>query len=150
MNRERGFSLLEVIIAVALVGIVAVAIYAGLATASKTAITTDERATAESLARSQMEEMKKLAYRKVNLTTGEATYTDAKITLSGYVIKSINSAGVWDNSTDIIGIAWNSTTGNPVPTPIPVTTDVGLQKIKLRIYHNSKPLFTLEDYKVDR
>jgi len=145
MNRERGFSLLEVIIAVALVGIVAVAIYAGLATASKTAITTDERATAESLARSQMEEMKKVSYKTTS--GGEATYTDAKITLPGYEIRSIKWDGTSEDITpNIIAVAWNNTASPPGPQ----MDDTGLQRIKLAVYHRTKLLFILEDYKVDR
>ena len=146
MKRERGFSLLEVIIAIALIGIVAVAIYAGLATATKTVIITDERATAESLARTQMEAMKKIAY---NNTSGvEASYLNAKITPpSGYEISSMKADGSWDNktSTNIIAVAWNATTSPPPPPD-----DAGLQRIKLVIYHLGKSLFTLEDYKVDR
>jgi prepilin-type N-terminal cleavage/methylation domain-containing protein len=52
---SRGFSLIEVTIAIALLGIVAVTILTALATASTTLIIADRRATAESLARSQME-----------------------------------------------------------------------------------------------
>ncbi len=144
--RERGFSLLEVIIAIALVAIVAVAIYAGLATASKTAIITDVRATAESLARTQMETMKKIDYTPA--IGGEASYTNAKITLAGYEIRSIKLDGTSeDTSPNIIAVAWNTTTGKPE-----LNADNGLQRIKLAIYHHDKtqPLFTLEDYKVKR
>lgn len=52
---SRGFTLLEVIIAIALLGILSVAIMAALSTASMALIVADRRATAESLARTQME-----------------------------------------------------------------------------------------------
>ena len=55
-----GFTLVEVVIAIALIGIIAVAFLSSLSTASTVLIITDERATAESLARSQMEDIKNL------------------------------------------------------------------------------------------
>ncbi len=58
MKNEKGFALIEVIIAVALLGIISVAFLGALATASKAIFVSDERATAESLARSQMEYIK--------------------------------------------------------------------------------------------
>jgi prepilin-type N-terminal cleavage/methylation domain-containing protein len=61
-KNEKGFSLIEVIIALALLGIIAVAFMSGLATASKAIYIADERATAENLARNQMEYVKEQTY----------------------------------------------------------------------------------------
>jgi prepilin-type N-terminal cleavage/methylation domain-containing protein len=52
---QRGFSLIEVVIAIGLLGIVGVALSRGLSGSSKALITADERTISESLARSQME-----------------------------------------------------------------------------------------------
>jgi len=57
-GRSRGFTLIEVVIAIALVGIISIAFLSALSNASTILIITDERATAESLARSQMEYVK--------------------------------------------------------------------------------------------
>jgi len=57
-----GFTLIEVLIAMALIGIIAIAFLSALSTASMALITADERATAESLARSQMEYVKNQPY----------------------------------------------------------------------------------------
>jgi len=57
-----GFTLIEVLIAMALIGIIAIAFLSALSTASMALITADERATAESLARSQMEFVKNQPY----------------------------------------------------------------------------------------
>jgi prepilin-type N-terminal cleavage/methylation domain-containing protein len=57
-GRSRGFTLIDVMIAIALIGIIAIAFLSALSTASTVLIITDERATAESLARSQMEDIK--------------------------------------------------------------------------------------------
>jgi prepilin-type N-terminal cleavage/methylation domain-containing protein len=62
MKSEKGFSLLETMIAMLLMGIVGVALLGGLATASRTVFITDERATAESLARSQIEYVRSQDY----------------------------------------------------------------------------------------
>ena len=50
---SRGFTMIEVVIAIALIGIIGVAVLNALSTASMALIIADERATAESLARSQ-------------------------------------------------------------------------------------------------
>lgn len=55
---SRGFTLVDVLIAVALIGVIVIAFLSSLSTASTVLIITDERATAESLARSQMEDIK--------------------------------------------------------------------------------------------
>jgi len=57
-GRSRGLALVEVLIAIALVGVITIAFLGALSTASTVLIIADERATAESLARSQMEDIK--------------------------------------------------------------------------------------------
>ena len=61
-GRSRGFSMLEVVIAIALLGIIAVSILTALSTATAALIIADRRATAESLARTQMESIKNGGY----------------------------------------------------------------------------------------
>ena len=153
MKNERGFSLVEVVIAIALMGIVGVAFLGGLSTASKAIFIADERATAESLARSQMEDVKNLDYTTAPYNPGpppilgEAIYQKITGIPEGYTIWSVNRAGDivnGDNDDKIIAVPWDSQTNQPVPE------DAGLQRIKLVIYHLDKKLFELADYKVDR
>ncbi len=59
---SRGFTLVEIVIAIALLGVIAVAILSSLSYASTILIIADRRATAESLARSQMEYVKNEPY----------------------------------------------------------------------------------------
>jgi len=59
---SRGFSLIEVAIAIALIGVIAVAVLGALSYASTVLIIADRRATAESLARSQLEYVKNQPY----------------------------------------------------------------------------------------
>jgi len=73
MKGEKGFSLIEVTMAIAVLGIVAVAYLGALATGSKAIMIADERATAESLARTQMEYVRQQPY-DANLDTGHPVY----------------------------------------------------------------------------
>jgi prepilin-type N-terminal cleavage/methylation domain-containing protein len=59
---SRGFSMLEVVIAIALLGIIAVSVLSALQTAALALISADRRATAESIARTQMEYVRYLPY----------------------------------------------------------------------------------------
>ena len=57
-GRSRGLGLIDVLISIALIGVIAIAFMSALSTASTVLIISDEQATAESLARSQMEYVK--------------------------------------------------------------------------------------------
>ncbi len=148
IKNERGFTLIEVVIAMLLLGIISVALLSGLATASRALVIADERATAESLARSQMEYVKNQSYitaadYDVGVPgSGEVIYVKITGIPAGYTIWSEDRASA--TVTDIIGVPWDSLNN------ISVDSDVGLQRIKLVIKHNGKEIITLEDYKVDR
>ncbi len=146
MKNEKGFSIIEVTIAIALLGVIAVAFLSGLAAASKAIFIADERATAESLARSQMEYVKNQPYDTAP-GGGEATYDkiNAVDIPDGYTIWSENRAGVaLENTIYVYGVPWDSQNNQPV------ASDAGLQRIKLVIKHHDKEVITVEDYKVDR
>ena len=128
MRNEKGFTLIEVIVAMALLGIIAIAFLGGLATASKAIIIADERATAESLARSQMEYVKNQDYDGVN---NPPQYTLLSDTPADYTIV-IDAVRLDPNGDG-------------------TDNDDGIQKITVTVDHLEKPeVITLEDYKVDR
>ncbi len=62
MKSENGSSLLETVVALALLGIIGVAFLNGLATSSSSRLIADEHASARILAESQMEDIKKQTY----------------------------------------------------------------------------------------
>lgn len=62
MKNEQGYTLIGVLIALTILGVIAVAFLGALATASNALIVTDKHATAESLARTEMEYVKKQDY----------------------------------------------------------------------------------------
>jgi prepilin-type N-terminal cleavage/methylation domain-containing protein len=112
MKSEKGFSLLEVIIAIALLGIVAVAFLGALATGSRVIFTADERATAESLSRSQMEYVRNQKY---DATNNPPQYALMPNIPAGYNI--VVSAERLDPKED------------------GTTNDDGIQKITVLVYH---------------
>ncbi len=122
-SSESGVTLIETLVALALLGIIAVPILSGLATTSKAAFTTDERATAESLARSQMEWVKNAGY-----VYNATEYSPAPIPGGKDYI---------NYSTVIIA--------EPLHNP-----DDGIQKIIITVKRSDKVVITLKGYKVDR
>ena len=141
IKSEKGISLIEVLIALGILGLVAAAFLSGLATTSKALIIANQRTTAESLVRSQMEYVKEQPYEWAE-DDGEVIYFLITGIPDGYTIWSFDRAGA--TVTDIIGVPWDSENNQAV------TSDAGLQKIKLVIKHHDMEVLTLEDYKVDR
>jgi len=149
MKNEKGFTLIGVMIALALLGVIAVAFLGALATASHAIIVADEHATAESIARSQMEYAKNQDY--IVATdydpgtpgSGQVIYEIITDIPNGYVICSVDRNGyVVPNA--VIGVPWDSLNNQPADT------DSGIQRISLVIMHYDKVIITLENYKVDR
>jgi prepilin-type N-terminal cleavage/methylation domain-containing protein len=160
---SRGFTMIEVLIAIAILGIISITFLGVLSTASLSVGLADERTVAESLARRQIEDVKNQIYSSAP-AGGVATYSKISNIPAGYSIWSVNRNGTV--VADIVGIPWDS--GNNAP----VSKDVGLQKIALVIkdkdkenpaqdkviftFINKNPVWaynvtiTLEGYKVDR
>ncbi len=120
---ESGGTFIETLVALAILGAIAVAFLSGLATTSKATIIADEQATAESLAQGQMEWVRNADY--VYSTT---EYSPALI------------PGGSDYANYSATIA-----AEPLHDP-----DDGIQKITITIKHLDKEVITLKGYKVDR
>ena len=110
MNKgEWGATLVEVVIAIAILGIVGVAIFGALSGSSKAVITSDERTTAESLARAEMEYIVSHDYVGAPWSyriPGTPPSWDLSHTLTGYPGYSIDvsAAALSDNGTVRSGI----------------------------------------------
>ena len=120
---ELGATLIETLVALAILGVIAVTFLSGLATTSRAAIIADEQATAESLARSQMEWVKNADY-----VYGASEYSPAPV----------------PGEQDYINYSATITVES-LHDP-----DDGIQKITVTVKHSDKEVIKLEGYKVDR
>ena len=127
MKTEAGFSLIEVLLAMALVGILGAAIPSALVGANRATITANQHTTAESLARSQMDSIQNQPYDSVNTTPVYAVIPDIPASYS--IITPM--AQRLDPRND--GTA----------------NDDGLQYITVAVKKDDTIIFTLVDYKVN-
>ena len=122
MRSEKGFALIETLVALALLGIVASVFLGGIGTASHATIVADEQATAESLVRSEIEYVKNQTYQY---------YT------TQYPV---------DPNLDIPS-GWSMSP----PAVVPVhASDDGLQKVTITVERNGEGIFSAYIYKGDR
>jgi len=119
---ELGVTLIETLVALAILGVIGAAFLGGLTTASRATTITDERATAESLVRSEMEYVESYAYQY------DAT---------AYPV----------NPGLTIPEGWNLL--QPSVEPVHATDD-GLQKVTVTAERNGVTVLSVEMYKVDR
>ena len=127
MKGEKGFSFAEIIISLAVLGIVAVGFLSGLGTASRGLLIADERETAKNLAEAQMENVKNQGYDSIN-NPPQYSLMD--------------------------GIPGSYSIDEPLavrldPDGDTLDDDDGIQKITITVKHNGKAVITLEDYKVN-
>ncbi len=135
MKNEKGFTLIEVIIAMALLGIISIAFLGALATASKALIIADERATAESLARSQIEYVKNQDY--IDYSEDPHEVYDEITPPAGFSLDF--TAEPFDTDT---GLSYNEVGGI-------FDQDDGIQKITVTVKHPDEVII-LEGYKTLR
>jgi prepilin-type N-terminal cleavage/methylation domain-containing protein len=128
-HNSEGMSLIEVIVALGILGLVAITFLTGVSTALKAASLADERATAQSLAQSQMEYVKSCPYDSANNPPEYGLDADLPVP-DGYTIEV--AAERMDPKAD--------GTGN----------DDGIQKVSVTVRNHGDLVLTLEDYKVDR
>lgn len=120
---ESGFTLIEVLIALAILGLVGGAFLQGMAVSNRAVMVSQERVAAESLAKSQME------------NTKAQDYVPEAISYSKITIPSDLAGQGYDIDID----------ADPLDTP-----DGGIQEITVAVTRGGETLLTLVDYKVDR
>lgn len=123
LRGQRGVSLVETVVALAVLAAIGVTFLSGLATTSKAVVLADEQATAESIAWTQMEAVKQAIY-----VNEAATYAGEPIPVDKDYL---------DYSVTI--------TAQPLRNP-----DDGIQKIKVTVRRSGAAIVTVEGYKVDR
>ncbi|MDD5509367.1 MAG: type II secretion system protein [Dehalococcoidales bacterium] len=137
MKSEKGFTLIMVLVAIAILGLIAVIFAGGISTGAKSVFVSDERVTAESLARSQLESIKNQTY--IYYSDDPHDTYDIISTPEGYIINLDVAPFDPDTSTP-----YSESDGV-------FDGDDGIQKITVTVdHHDKEAVFTLEDYKVDR
>lgn len=123
LRGQRGVSLVETVVALAVLAAVGVTFLSGLATTSKAVVLADEQATAESIAWTQMEAVKQAIY-----VSGAAAYAGEPIAVD----------------KDYLDYTF-TITAQPLRNP-----DDGIQKITVTVRRSGAAIVTVEGYKVDR
>jgi len=124
---ERGMTLIEVLIALSIIATVSTTFLVGMSTSSKAVIVIQEHVNAESLAKSQMEAVKRWEYDETGIPPD---YEAAKLTPFPA-----------DYEIDIAAVRLEADPNNPPGE------DDGLQEITVTITRGGKTIFTLEGYK---
>ena len=130
-NKESGFSLIEILVALGILAAVAVVFLLGISTSSKAVMVSQEAVAAESLAKSELEYVKSV------------TYLNAPWS---YQLPS--SPPSWDPTHSLPdGYDGYSVQVDAVPNH---ATDDGIQQITVTITRNGETTYTLVGYKVNR
>ena len=129
MKDEKGFTFIEVVIALAIMGIISVGFLGGLTTASMGLLIADERETANNLAEAQMEYIKNQGYDSIN--------NPPQYALLSYIPDGYSISVPMAERLDADGDGY-------------LDEDEGIQKITVTVNHQDKlAVITLEDYKVN-
>jgi len=145
VSGQKGQTLIEVLIAIALLGMIAVPFLTALSTSSRSIIIADERTTAESIVRGEMEYVKNSPYN----STG----------FSYEVPPTANNTPPWDPSRTALD-DWYAGYSVSV-TGVPIDPDTGealssgdknIQNITVEVYHwgEDEPVLTTSTYKIAR
>ncbi len=126
-GNETGLSLVETLVALAILGSIAVVFLSGLATAAKATLIVDKRATAESLARSAMEDVKNQNYIDYSVPDHE-----------GYEVITAPDNANYEVVIDADRIDED------------IEQAQGIQKIMVTVQRDDKSVLTIEGYKVYR
>ena len=140
-GNSRGQTLIEVLIALAILGIVVVAFMTALTTSSRAIIVADEHTTAESLARSELEYVK--SWNNYHLAPWSPLF---------YTVTTAGSTGpVWLDTGHHLPAEYANYSLNVSASCLPShTSDDGIQQITVKVYHQGKLVLTTSTYKVSR
>ncbi len=122
LNGERGFTLVEVLIALMILAAVAAVFLGAVTTSSRAVMISHEQVSAEGLAKSQMESIK-----QQNYSVDGVSYTKISPIPTGYDIQFVVQ--------------------RLDPQQSHTGADEGLQKITITVTHGGQIVFTLEGYK---
>lgn len=147
---SRGVTLIEALVAMAIVGIIAVAFLGGLATASRSAALADIRTNAESLARTELEYAKSQLY---SLPPWEY-----RITADGSTCVTADCPNWFSSDRDLheeyVGYTVLVEAKHLLEDPEDPASEVmeGIQEITVTVFHSSRDdaIIILAGYRVER
>ena len=131
---ERGESLAEILVSVAIMAVVITAFLAALSTGVCNVAIVRKRVTAENLARAQLEHIKNHAY-----ITGTTSYPIVE--QPEYYATTINIS-YWDKAEETFTTDPNA--------DLEGCEGCGMQWITVTVSYDGKPVFTVADYKLNR
>jgi prepilin-type N-terminal cleavage/methylation domain-containing protein len=129
MFSKKGFTLIEVLVALAILSIIGVALVASLGLSSKVLNEDNTRQTARNLATAELEYVKNLPYDSINPIP---TYSPKP-----------------ELSDEYPGFTPSITTSIVHPIVNPSNGDEGVQKITITVTHGGKTITVLEGYKAN-
>jgi type II secretory pathway pseudopilin PulG len=129
---ERGTSLAEILVSVAIVAIVFTVFLSALSTGISGVSVARERVTAQNLARAQLECIQ------------DHPYIPGAIPISYTTVCTVTALSSYPMDVSIS--YWVS----PTFASDPLLGDDGMQWITVTVYHQGEPVFTIEKYKAER
>jgi prepilin-type N-terminal cleavage/methylation domain-containing protein len=155
INSMNGFTLVEVLIAVAILAVVGVGSLTALTTATKTRAQANVRTTAVTVAETTMETIKNqsLPYKFAPNSLTGADYTDAWLDIKGnypanFLLFTLDNAGT-QVADKVYGLPWDLN-NNRIIYGETNPADPGIQKVTVIIQFNGKEIYRLADFKVRR
>ncbi len=142
---QKGQTLVEVLIAIVILGMVAVPFLTSLSVSSRAIMVADDKAAAESLVRSELEYVKESPY---NFTG-----------FSYKIPATPNNPPPWDSSrialdscyagysVNVTGVPIDPDTGEALANP---QNDKHIQNITVVVYHENTSVLAMSTYKTDR
>jgi len=138
ISGQKGQTLIEVLIAIAILGMIAVPFLTALSTSSRGIIIADERTTAESLVRTEMEYVKNSTFQLGGFSYNISTTPDEPPPWDSSHALDSRYAGY---SVNVTGVPIDPDTGLLSPS------DLHIQNITVEVYHWGEPVLTTSTYK---
>ena len=137
LRSRKGSTLLEVLIAVAVLGLITASIFPVFIMLNKAEFKWTQQTVSESLIRTQVEYLKGCPYIYGNATAPVPPYATVPSPDPSYEI-------------DVIAQPIHIDTSTKEHTDLPSGEDEGIQEIQVNIYHVDKLVISSTNYKVDR
>ena len=145
-HSSRGATLVEVVIAVVVLGLITSSVPPVLIMLNNQQFRWNEQTVAESLVRSQIEYIKGCPYIYGNATVPNPVYKTVLDT-DGNMTALVPDE---DYRINVIAQPIHIDSGTQVHSPLPSGQDEGIQEITVQVYHVNKLVLSVKAYKVDR